>query len=98
MLDTFLENIKMTFGDPNRAHTARAQLHELKMVPGIMAEDYTAQFKMLMSRIGFNNAVLEDICPGSPQFIFAVEIVIPLAQLSLKVVASTWLFSWKTES
>ena len=42
MLDIFLENVERTFGDPNRAHTAHAQLHNLKMTPGTMAEDYTA--------------------------------------------------------
>ena len=42
MLDIFLENIKRTFGDPDRAHTAHAQLHDLKMTPGTMAENYTA--------------------------------------------------------
>ena len=42
-LDIFLESVKKTFGDPDRARTARAQLHELKMTPGTTAEDYTAQ-------------------------------------------------------
>ena len=41
-LDIFLENIKKTLGDPDRAQTAHAQLHELKMTPGTTAEDYTA--------------------------------------------------------
>ena len=40
---------------------AHAQLHEVKMVPGITAEDYTARFDMLTGRTGFNNAVLKDI-------------------------------------
>ena len=31
------------------------------MTPSTMAEDYTAQFKMLVGRTGFNNATLEDI-------------------------------------
>ena len=47
-LDMFLENIEKTFGDLDRAWMARAQLHELKMTPRTMAEDYTAQFKMLV--------------------------------------------------
>ena len=33
-LDIFLENVEKTFGDPDRAHTARAQLHDLRMTPG----------------------------------------------------------------
>ena len=38
---------------------AHAQLHELKMAPGMMAEDYTAWFEMLVGRTSFNNAALE---------------------------------------
>ena len=60
-LDIFLENVEKTFGDPDRARTARAQLHELKMTPGTTAEDYTARFEMLAGRTGFDNAALEDI-------------------------------------
>ena len=41
-LDIFLENVEKTFRDPGWAQTACAQLHELKMIPGTMAEDYTA--------------------------------------------------------
>ena len=69
-LDIFLESVKKTFGDPDRARTARAQLHELKMTPGTMAEDYMARFKMLAGRTGFNDTELEDIYirSGSPQF------------------------------
>ena len=52
-LDIFLESIKKTFRDPDWAWTACAQLHELKMTPGTMAEDYTAQFEMLAGRTGF---------------------------------------------
>jgi len=29
-----------------------------------MAEDYTAQFKMLAGRTGFNDEALKDACPG----------------------------------
>ena len=60
-LDIFLENIKKTFGDLDWAQTAHRQLHELKMTPGNMAEDYVAQFEMLMGRTSFNDAVLKDI-------------------------------------
>ena len=38
--DISLESIEKTFGDPDQAWTACAQLHELKMTP--MAEDFTA--------------------------------------------------------
>ena len=41
-LDIFLENVEKTFGDPDRARTAHAQLHDLRMTPSTMAEDYTA--------------------------------------------------------
>ena len=61
-LDIFLESVKKTFGDLDRAWTARTQLHELKMAPGTTAEDYTARFEMLAGRTGFtNDAALEDI-------------------------------------
>jgi len=60
-LDIFLENVEKTFGDPDRACTAHAQLHELKMTPGTMAEDYMARFKMITGSTGFNDAVLKDI-------------------------------------
>ena len=60
-LDIFLENVEKTFGDPDRAQTACAQLHKLKMTPGTTAEDYTAQFEMLAGRTSFNDATLKDI-------------------------------------
>ena len=60
-LDIFPENIEKTFGDLAQAWTAHAQLHELKMTPGTMAEDYMAQFEMLAGRTGFNDAALKDI-------------------------------------
>ena len=41
-LDIFLETVKKTFGDLDWAWTTCAQLHELKMMPGTMAEDYMA--------------------------------------------------------
>ena len=60
-LNIFLESIEKTFGDLDQAWMAHAQLHKLKMTPGTMAEDYTAQFEMLVGRTSFNNAALEDI-------------------------------------
>ena len=41
-MDIFLESVEKTFGDLDRAWTTHAQLHELKMTPSTMAEDYTA--------------------------------------------------------
>ena len=55
-----MENVEKTFGDPDRACTARAQLHDLKMTPGTTAEDYTARFEMLAGQTGFNDEALED--------------------------------------
>ena len=63
-LDIFLESVEKTFGDPDQAQTARAQLHELRMTPGTTAEDYMARFEMLVGRTArtdFNNAALKDI-------------------------------------
>jgi len=59
-LDKFLVCIERTFGDPDWARMAPTHLHELKVAQGIMAEDYTAQFEMLVGRTGFNDAALED--------------------------------------
>ena len=60
-MQIFLESVEKTFGDPDRAQMARTQLHERKMTPGTMAEDYTARLEMLAGRTGFNDAALEDI-------------------------------------
>ena len=38
----FLESVKKTFGDPDRAWMACIQLHKLKMTLGTTAEDYMA--------------------------------------------------------
>ena len=45
---------------PLETQTERAQLHDLKMTPGAMAEDYMAQFEMLAGRTGFNDEAPED--------------------------------------
>ena len=60
-LEIFLENVKKTFGDPDRAWMACAQLHELKMTTGTTEEDYMAQFEMLGGRTSFNDTALKDI-------------------------------------
>jgi len=87
-LDIFLQNIKKTFGDPDQAQTACAQLHGLKMTPGTMAEDYTARFKMLAGRTGFNDTALEDIyIQGLPNSI--------LQKIFAKVTLPNSLTAWK---
>ena len=88
-LDIFLENVEKTFGDPDRAWTAHAQLHELKMTPGTTAEDYTARFEMLTGRTGFNDAALEDIyVRGLPNSI--------LQKIFTQVTLPNSLAAWKT--
>ena len=88
-LDIFLENVEKTFGDPDRAQTAWAQLHELKMMPGTTAEDYTAQFEMLVGRTGFNDTALEDIYVwGLPKLI--------LQKIFAQVTLTNGVAAWKT--
>ena len=88
-LDIFLEDVTKTFGDPDRASTACAQLHELKMTPRTMAEDYTMQFKMLVGRTVFNDAVLKDIyVQGLPNSI--------LQKIFAQVTLPQGLEVWKT--
>ena len=88
-LDIFLESVKKTFGDPDWARMARAQLHELRMTPGTTAEDYMAQFEMLAGRTGFNNAALKDIyVRGLPNSI--------LQKIFAQVTLPNGLAAWKT--
>src|SRR5882724_11553811 len=69
-LEGLLASIENTFGDPDRERTAPAQLHALKMTPGMTAEEYTANFEMLARQTGFNEAALEDAYVwGLPQSI-----------------------------
>ena len=86
-LDIFLENVEKTFGDPDRVHTARAPLHDLKMMPSTMAEDYMAQFKMLAGWTGFNDKALEDAyIRGLPNSILQKV----FAQVTLPKGLDTW--------
>ena len=88
-LDIFLENVEKSFGDPDRAHTARTQLRDLKMTPSTMAEDYTARFEMLSGRTGFNDKALEDAyIRGLPNSI--------LQKVFTQVTLSKGLDAWKT--
>jgi len=59
-LERLLMSIKKTFGHPDREMMAHTQLHALKMMPGMTAEEYTANFEMLSGRTSFNKATLED--------------------------------------
>ena len=45
---------------PLETQTECTQLHDLKMTPGTMAEDYMARFEMLAGRTSFNDKALED--------------------------------------
>src|SRR5882724_7790577 len=69
-LEGLLALIERTFGGPDKERTTRAQLHALRMTPGITAKEYTANFKMISGRTGFNDTVLEDAyVRGLPQSI-----------------------------
>ena len=59
------------------------------MTPGTMAEDYTAQFKMLVGWTGFNNEALEDTyIQGLPNSI--------LQKVFAQVTLPKGLDAWKT--
>src|SRR5882724_1591152 len=69
-LEGLLTLIERTFGNPDKERTARAQLHTLRMTPGMTAEEYMANFEMISGRTGFNNATIEDTYVwGLPQSI-----------------------------
>ena len=88
-LDIFLESVEKTFRDPDWAWTACAQLHELKMTSSTMAEDYMAQFEMLVGRTSFNDVALEDIYVQSlPNSI--------LQKIFAQVTLPNSLAAWKT--
>src|SRR5882724_1048421 len=53
-LEGLLTSIKKTFGDPDGERTAHTQPYVFKMMPGMTAEEYTANFEMLARRNGFN--------------------------------------------
>src|SRR5882724_1150647 len=69
--------------------TACSQLHALKMTTGMTADEYTAKFKMLADRTGFNDAALEDaFIQGLPQSI--------LFKVYLQTSLPSGLYNWKT--
>src|SRR5882724_13579029 len=53
-LEGLLMSVEMTFGDPDRERMAHTQLHALKMMTGMTAEESTANFDMLAGRTSFN--------------------------------------------
>ena len=55
-----LAGIERTFGNPDWERMAHAQLHALKMMMGMTANEYTSKFEMLAGRTGFVDAALED--------------------------------------
>src|SRR5882724_10442133 len=59
-LKGLLTSIERTFGDPDKERTAPAQLHALRMTPGMTTEEYMANFEMISGRTGFNDTALED--------------------------------------
>src|SRR5882724_8031578 len=88
-LAKLLSSIERTFGDPDQERTACAQLHTLKMTMGMTADEYTAKFKMLADRTGFNDAALEDaFIQGLPQSI--------LFKVYLQTSLPSGLYNWKT--
>jgi len=59
-LKSLLVYIERTFRNLDWERTAHTQLHALKMMTGMMEDEYTAKFKMLAGRTGFNNTALEN--------------------------------------
>jgi len=54
--DAFVRRVEDEFGDPDFATTVCTKLHDLKMMSNMSADKYTAQFKILAGRTGFNDA------------------------------------------
>ena len=65
-----LASVKRTFGNPYQERMAHTQLHALKMMTEMMANEYMAKFEMLVGMTSFNKAALEDaFIQGLPQSI-----------------------------
>jgi len=65
-----LESVKRTFRNPDWERRAHTQLHALKMMMGMMANEYMAKFEKLAGRTGFNESASEDMfIQGLPQSI-----------------------------
>jgi hypothetical protein len=56
----FRTRFEAAFGDSDRPAQARQRLHDLKMVRGVTAEEYTAAFEAVADRSGFNDQALMD--------------------------------------
>jgi len=88
-LSELLAGIERTFGDPDQERTAHAQLHALKMMMGMMADEYMAKFEMLVGRTSFNEVELEDaFIRGLPQLI--------LSKVYSQTSLPSGLYNWKT--
>src|SRR5882724_924838 len=59
-LTELLAGVERTFSDPYQERMTHAQLHALKMIMGMTANEYMAKFEKLGGRTGFNQAALED--------------------------------------
>jgi len=55
-----LAGIERTFSDPYQERKEHTQLHALKMMTGMMSDEYIGKFEMMVGRTGFNEAALED--------------------------------------
>src|SRR3979490_1840507 len=83
--EEFIKQVENAFGDPDCSRTARTKLHDLRMTPGMLADEYTAQFEILAGRTGFNDVGLEDAyAQGLPATIFDKIQAQPLLPLDLK--------------
>ena len=85
--EDFARHVEDAFGDPDHARTTHTKLHSLRMTPGMSADDYTAQFKRLAGRTGFNDAALEDAYSCGLPMIILDEIH---AQPSLPTTLRAW--------
>ena len=71
-LAELLAGIKRTFGDPDQERMVHTQLHSMKMMTGMRADEYTDKFEILTQRTSFIEATLEDAFVwGLPQSILS---------------------------
>ena len=57
--EDFTKKVEEMFGDPDNARTACTKLHNLRITPGMSADEYMAQFKILAAGMSFNDLALE---------------------------------------
>ena len=58
--EVFIKQVEDAFGDHDHSRTACTKLHDLRMSLSMSADEYTAQFEILVGRTNFNTAALED--------------------------------------